>query len=73
MRDSDELFATVAWLQVMHGQGIRPKSYHPLANLLTEGENLQFLAVQKSIIDQAVEAMPLHADFIAKHCSAMRK
>jgi tryptophan halogenase len=73
MREGDELFAAVAWLQVMHGQGIKPNHHHPLAELLPLQENLQFLAVQKSIIDQAVEAMPLHADFIAQHCSAMNR
>jgi tryptophan halogenase len=69
-RDQDELFATVAWLQVMHGQGLKPKAHHPLAELLTPQENLQFLEIQKSQIDQAVTAMPSHADFIAKHCAA---
>ncbi|HSY30294.1 MAG TPA: tryptophan halogenase family protein [Burkholderiaceae bacterium] len=72
-RDSDELFDVVGWLQVMHGQGIKPNDYHPLANLLTPQENQQFMVVQKSLIDQAVEAMPMHADFIAKHCAAMNK
>jgi len=69
-RDQDELFASVGWLQVMHGQGLRPKAYHPLAELLTPQENLQFLEIQKAQVDQAAAAMPSHADFIAKHCAA---
>jgi len=72
-RNSDELFAVVGWLQVMHGQGIKPNNYHPLANLLTPQENLQFMAVQKSIIDKAVDSMPAHSDFISRHCAAMNK
>ena len=69
-RDNDELFAIVSWLQVMQGQGIKPQRYHPLTHVLTEQENLEFMRVQKDLVDQAAAAMPMHADFIARHCGA---
>ena len=67
-RDNDELFAVVSWLQVMQGQGIKPRRYHPLTHVLSEEENLEFMRVQKGLVDQAAAAMPAHADFIARHC-----
>ena len=69
-RDNDELFATVSWLQVMHGQGLKPQRFHPLTNVLTTQENLNFMQVQKSLVDQAAAVMPMHGDFIAKYCAA---
>ena len=68
-RNNDELFAVVSWLQVMQGQGIVPKRYHPLAHVLTDEQNLEFLRVQKGLVDQAAAAMPLHTDFIARYCA----
>ena len=69
-RDNDELFAVVSWLQVMQGQGLQPQQHHPLVNILSEQENLQFTQVQKSLVDQAAASMPMHADFIAKYCQS---
>ena len=42
-REGYELFADMAWLQVMHGQGIRAESYHPLADLPSEAQVEEYL------------------------------
>jgi len=70
-RDSDEMFDVANWVQVLLGQGIKPDGYHPLANALTREENLRFLEIQKSLIDKAVDDMPMHADFIRNNCQAV--
>ncbi|MCK5424062.1 MAG: tryptophan 7-halogenase [Emcibacter sp.] len=72
-RENNELFAEAAWLQVMYGQGLRPQSYHPMADAM-EGEKLQgFLADLKTIVDSNVKKLPSHKDFIARHFSATRQ
>ena len=60
----------MAWLQVMHGQGLRAQSYHPLADLPNEGDVEQYLASVKGIVSRCVDVMPDHAAYIAKHCAA---
>lgn len=70
VREGNELFTKVSWLQVMHGQRIRPQSYHPLADLLDEGEIQTYLAQIEDVIQACVDVMPTHADFIARHCAA---
>jgi tryptophan halogenase len=69
-RDNNELFAEVGWLQVMHGQGLRPERHNPVADLLPEDEVLAYLKGLEEVIARCVDAMPRHADFIAKHCAA---
>ena len=69
-REGNELFTKVSWLQVMHGQRIRPKSYHPLTDLLTEKEIQTYLQEIEGVIKACVDVMPTHADFIAKNCAA---
>jgi tryptophan 7-halogenase len=69
-RVAEELFTEVGWLQVMIGQGVMPRGYHPLADQLTDGDLAGFLSATRQIIDASVGAMPDHADFIARHCAA---
>jgi tryptophan halogenase len=69
-REGNELFTKVSWLQVMHGQRIRPASYHPLTDLLGEGEIAAYLDEVAGVIAACIEVMPTHAKFIAEHCAA---
>lgn len=69
-REGNELFTKVSWLQVMHGQRIQPKSYHPLADLLSEQEIQTYLEEVEGVIKACVNVMPTHAEFIAQHCAA---
>jgi tryptophan halogenase len=70
LRRGDELFAKPSWVQVMHGQRIRPQSYHPLADLIDEAEIQQYLEEVEGVIAACVRVMPTHNDFIARHCAA---
>ena len=69
-REGSELFTEVSWLQVMLGQRHLPRSYHPFVDLLPEAEVAAYLGSVQGVIKKCVQAMPLHADFIAKHCAA---
>ena len=69
-RESNELFTKVSWLQVMHGQRLRPLSYHPLTDLRSEAEIQEYLDSVRGVIHACVEAMPTHAKYIADHCAA---
>ncbi|MGB9989501.1 tryptophan halogenase family protein [Pseudoduganella rhizocola] len=65
VRLADELFAEVGWLQVLHGQRIRPRGYHPLVDLQSEEDIGQYLQDIEHVIAQCVSVMPKHADFVA--------
>jgi tryptophan halogenase len=69
-READELFGEASWLQVMHGQGLRPQGYHPAVDQRSEGEIAAFLGDVRNVISKCVEVMPAHADFIAANCAA---
>ena len=69
-RENNELFAEVAWLQVMIGQGIVPKGYHALADLLPEEEVAGYLKHVEEVIARCVEVMPDHGAYVARHCQA---
>ncbi len=71
-REGNELFTKISWLQVMLGQRIRPKSYHPLADLLPEAEVQAYLEEVEQVIAACVDVMPSHAKFIADNCAAAK-
>ena len=69
-REGEELFAKTSWIQVMHGQRVRPAAYHPLTDLLSEQEIAAYLGEVAGVIGACVDVMPNHAKFIADHCAA---
>lgn len=69
-REANELFADLSWLQVMHGQRIRPRGYHPFADLRPAAEVDVFPANVEGVIAKCVQVMPTQAEFMAAHCSA---
>lgn len=69
-RDADELFTEVAWLQVMLGQRIEPQTHHPLVGVLSEEQLQGFMANLKTLIQQAVDRLQTHREFVDKNCGA---
>jgi tryptophan halogenase len=65
VRDDNELFAEVGWLQVLHGQGIAAGGYHPLVDLLGEDEVAAYLEQIAGVVKKCVSVMPTHKEFIA--------
>ena len=70
VRDEHELFAEVAWLQLLVGQGVRAEGYHPLADALPADRRTQFLDMHSKHVAATVARMPTHDQFLRAHCPA---
>ena len=69
-REGEELFSETSWLAVMFGQGIVPRSYHPVVDAYDEQALENYLQGVREVIQRSVDSMPTHAEFIRKHCAA---
>lgn len=69
-RNVEEMFAVTSWVQVMLGQHIVPAKYHPVVDQLPESELSGLVGSVKNVVSACVDAMPMHAQFIAKYCQA---
>ena len=69
-RNAEEMFAITSWVQVMLGQHIVPQHYHPAVDLIPDQEIAGLADSVKTVIAACVDAMPMHAQFIARHCAA---
>lgn len=70
LREDSELFPAQSWLYVMLGQGIRPRGYDPMADILAAGQTEANLRDLERAVRACVEAMPAHQHYIDRHCSA---
>ena len=70
VRENNELFAEVAWMQVMLGQNLMPQGYHPMVDALDESAIRDYLQGVRDLIGRCADVMPDHADYIAQHCRA---
>jgi len=69
-RNAEEMFAEVSWVEVMLGQGILPRGYHPLVDQLPEADLHRFVASVGQTIADCVDVMPMHQAFIDRYCAA---
>jgi tryptophan 7-halogenase len=69
-RYAEDFFALPSWVQVMLGQRIVPRGYHPIVDELPEERLMQFVDQARQVVANAVAAMPSHQDFIDRHCKA---
>lgn len=69
-RDGDELFVTQSWVQVMVGQRLMPRGYHPLVDQMPEKDLTGFMASVSRVVNSCVDAMPMHQAFIDRVCPA---
>ena len=65
VRENDELFAEVAWQQVMIGQGLLPDDYGALADSLTNEQLAELFSNLKTLINSTVEQLPSHTVFLS--------
>ena len=71
-RKNEELFAENSWVQVMLGQGITPRAYHPIAEKLTDRELAQLLGKLREGVDRTVGSLPAHDSYVARFCGVAR-
>ncbi|PPJ41346.1 MULTISPECIES: tryptophan halogenase family protein [unclassified Pseudoxanthomonas] len=65
-----ELFGENSWIQVMMGQGIVPKRYHPTADVMSPPDLQRFLDdIRRNVLDTARQ-MPAHMDYLRSYCPA---
>ncbi|MEL1263000.1 tryptophan halogenase family protein [Pseudoxanthomonas putridarboris] len=67
-RVPDELFAENSWIQVMMGQGVVPKQYHPTADVMSEPDLARFLDDIRANVDNTVRQLPAHMDYLRGYC-----
>jgi tryptophan halogenase len=69
-RNADELFADISWIEVMLGQRIVPRAYHPLVDLVPAEDVYRFIDGVAQTIERCVNVMPTHQAFIERCCAA---
>ncbi|HJP97261.1 MAG TPA: tryptophan halogenase family protein [Rhodanobacteraceae bacterium] len=69
-READELFTETGWLQVMLGQRIEPRAYHPLADELNPSKLESFLSDIRTLVHRATARLPAHDDLVAHACAS---
>jgi tryptophan halogenase len=67
---SDDLFQLSSWLQVMWGQGVRPRATHPFVEAIAPQDRAGYLRDLRGLFAKAAQELPGHAEFIAKNCAA---
>jgi tryptophan halogenase len=70
-RENEELFNDTSWFAVMVGQGITPKGYDPMVDVMDVDELRKRMADIKAVIAKSAEVMPGHFEFIKANCDAM--
>ncbi len=69
-RHDNEIFGETSWFAVMHGQGIMPERYHPMANSLPEATLLDRMDQLERVTQACLDKMPKHQSFINANCKA---
>ena len=64
-REHEELFTESGWLQVLVGQGIEPRAWHPLANGIADADLAKYMAGISLMIEREGAAMQSYDDFLA--------
>ena len=70
VREHEELFTEVGWLQVLAGQGVATRGWHPLADAIAEPDLREFLQTIEALYRREVSRWPTHGEFIARRCAA---
>lgn len=66
----DELFKEQSWFSVLVGQGFYPEAYHPIADVYSADELRIKLTQIRTGIQNRLNMMPSHEEFIRQHCAA---
>ncbi len=69
-KHGNELFGESSWIQVMMGQGLAPKQYHPIVDMMEDEELEHFLGNIKMKVKQKVANLPDHYEFVQHYCKS---
>jgi tryptophan halogenase len=69
-RNGTEMFGLTSWVQVMLGQGIQPKAYHPAVDWVSDQDMATLVDHVEQVLVANVGLMPQHEDFIRRCCAA---
>ncbi len=64
------LFRESSWFAVYDGQGLRPKAYHPFADIPSNEELAKRFARISAAVHERVATFPMHDDYLRQHCAA---
>ncbi|VXC92339.1 tryptophan halogenase family protein [Sphingomonas sp. AX6] len=64
-----ELFREESWVQVLIGQGLDMR-HDPMVDMIPEGDIASFMHDIQDVIADCANALPSHADYIARNCRA---
>lgn len=67
-RANDQLFAENSWTQVMLGQGILPRSYHPVVDSMSREELVKFLDHIEANVEKTAAGLPSHEAYLKTYC-----
>lgn len=65
-----DIFHLTSWLQVLWGQGVRPRGAHPFVQAVAPQDRTEYMKDIRDLMAQAANALPRHEEFIARHCQA---
>ncbi len=66
----EELFREASWFAVLAGQGMMPKTYHPLADVMPEDEFKWRMDRVRQGTEGLIQGMPGHDVYITKACAS---
>ena len=66
----EDLFTDSSWLQVLIGQGVYPRSHHPIADRLSAAALGEFLGNIRQLVTAAAGRLPTHEAYIRQVCSS---
>ena len=69
---TEDLFQLTSWLQVLWGQGVRPKATHPFVEAVSPKDREGYLRDLRNLIANAAGTLPTQEEFIARHCAARK-
>ena len=69
-RNGEDFFALPSWVQVMLGQGIVPRSYHPIVDEMPEDKLVEHVEGVRTMLAHAVGTMPTHQEWIDRYWKA---
>ncbi len=67
-REQNDLFLEPSWMQVMMGQGIEPRDYHPIANTIAPDDLQNMLKNIKIVKNDPIPKLTTHDQFLEFMC-----